>query len=117
MCSSTFSEALKITTCAIFYFALTAVVEGKLFPTRLETAKEDDGIEYAWLIVIPEDETAATGGKPAAIEGADDEADADADNGVADDDNCHGRGDDNDDAGGYDCNVYIHDCHDGDGGD
>ena len=66
---------LKITTCAIFYFALTAVVEGKLFPTRLETAKEDDGIEYGWLIVIPEDETAATGGKPAAIEGADDEAD------------------------------------------
>ena len=41
----------------------------------METAKEDDGIEYGWLIVIPEDETAATGGKPAAIEGADDEAD------------------------------------------
>ena len=54
---------------------LTAVVEGKLFPTRLETAIEDDGIEYGWLMVSPEDETAATGVEPAAIEVANDETD------------------------------------------
>ena len=52
---------------------LTEVVKGKLLPTRLETATED-GIENGWLLVLAEDETAATNVEPTAI-GVTDEAD------------------------------------------